>query len=184
MSSGFGRELAITAVLNHDRVITASHGPSKLSDLERDFGIIPQRLNIASAAEIQSAVDTIAAQFDTNVFRPDVCHPRRRGNQASSRTLAPQLGDREPRHGLLLCSQGGRSHVPKSLKAELAPFGVDIVCTEPGHYSTNLLTGGHMVIAGTRTDELRVSTQVMHDALEAYSLRQPGDPVKGTQVIF
>ncbi|KAF7591607.1 hypothetical protein BBP40_001307 [Aspergillus hancockii] len=96
-SSGFGRQLAITAAQNGDQVVATSRDPSKLNDLQ-DLGIIPTKLDVANEAEIKAVVDNVestigpidilvnnvgyilegaieecsndevVAQFDTNVF--------------------------------------------------------------------------------------------------------------------
>jgi NAD(P)-dependent dehydrogenase (short-subunit alcohol dehydrogenase family) len=58
-SSGFGRQLAITAAENKDIVVATSRDPSKLADLA-SLGVIAKTLNVqANDAEVQAVIDDI-----------------------------------------------------------------------------------------------------------------------------
>ncbi|KGO67874.1 Short-chain dehydrogenase/reductase SDR [Penicillium italicum] len=58
-SSGFGRQLAITAAENNDTVIATSRDPSKLSDLA-SVGVIAKKLDVqASDAEVKAVIDDV-----------------------------------------------------------------------------------------------------------------------------
>ncbi|KAL4934620.1 SDR family oxidoreductase [Aspergillus undulatus] len=60
-SSGFGRELAITAAQNNDTVVATSRDLTKLADLT-SLGIIPKALDIrASDAEVKAVIDDVEA---------------------------------------------------------------------------------------------------------------------------
>lgn len=72
----------------------------------------------------------------------------------------------------------------EALREELAPFNIEVTCVEPGYFRTNFLTGGHKITAKHRIPELDIGTKTTRDALVAYSLNQPGDPIKGAQVLF
>lgn len=89
-----------------------------------------------------------------------------------------------PAVGMYCASKAAIAIYTESLRAELAPFNIDVTCVEPGYFRTNVLTGWHKVTAKNRIPELDAGTQATRDALAAYSLRQPGDPVKGAQVLF
>ncbi|KAF9891835.1 hypothetical protein FE257_003320 [Aspergillus nanangensis] len=219
-SSGFGRQLAITAAQNQDTVIATSRNPSNLTDLQ-DIGVIPKALDLrASDDDIQAVVDEITStigpidilvnnagyilegaieecstqeiedQFDTNVFSqirllravvPSM-RARRCGVVANLGSIGGWRGT--PGAGLYCASKAAVAIYTESLRGELAPYGIDVTCVEPGYFRTNFLTGGHKVTAKNQIPELREATQGTRDALAAYSLHQPGDPVKGAQVLF
>ncbi|GES63820.1 short-chain dehydrogenase/reductase SDR [Aspergillus terreus] len=197
-SSGLGRELAITAAKHQNRVVATSREPSKLSDLVK-LGIIAKKLDLrANDEEIRAVVDEVAStvgpidilvnnagyilegaveecsdqeikdEFDTNVF----------SQIRVLRAVLPSM------LGMYCASKAAIAIYTESLRAELAPFNIDVTCVEPGYFRTNVLTGGHKVTSKNRISELDAGTQTTCDALAAYSLRQPGDPVKGAQVLF
>lgn len=57
---GFGRELAIAAANNKDKVIATSRKPENLADLEKQFGIVPQKLDIKGSDEyVKSVIDEV-----------------------------------------------------------------------------------------------------------------------------
>lgn len=58
-SSGFGRQLAITATQNKETVVATSRDPSKLADLT-SLGVIVKKLDVqASDAEVKAVVDDV-----------------------------------------------------------------------------------------------------------------------------
>ncbi|KAL5360510.1 hypothetical protein BJX96DRAFT_165218 [Aspergillus floccosus] len=208
-SSGLGRQLAITAAKHQDRVVATSRDPSKLSDLV-ELGIIVKKLDLHANDEgIQTVVDEVAStvgpidilvnnagyilegaveecsdqeirdQFETNVFSQIRVL---RAVLPSMRSIGGWRGT--PAAGMYCASKAAIAIYTESLRAELAPFNIDVTCVEPGYFRTNFLTGGHKVTAKNRIPELDTGTQATRDALAAYSLRQPGDPVKGAQVLF
>lgn len=60
-SSGFGRQLAITAAENKDTVVATSRDPSKLSDLA-SIGVITKKLDVqASDAEVKAVIDDVVS---------------------------------------------------------------------------------------------------------------------------
>ncbi|KAG2417680.1 hypothetical protein HFD88_008899 [Aspergillus terreus] len=211
-SSGLGRQLAITAAKHQDRVVATSRDPSKLSDLV-ELGIIAKRLDLrANDEEIRAVVDEVAStvgpidilvnnagqhsdqeikdEFDINVFSqirvlravlPSM-RARRSGVVANLGSIGGWRGP--PAVGMYCASKAAIAIYTESLRAELAPFNIDVTCIEPGYFRTNVLTGGHKVTAKNRIPDLDAGTQTTRDALAAYSLRQPGDPVKGAQVLF
>lgn len=89
-----------------------------------------------------------------------------------------------PAVGMYCASKAAIAIYTESLRAEMAHFNIDVTCVEPGYFRTNILTKGHRIVANHRIPELEQATQGTHAALDAYSLRQPGDPVKGAQVLF
>ncbi|PKY09118.1 NAD(P)-binding protein [Aspergillus campestris IBT 28561] len=191
-SSGFGRQLAIAAAQNKDTVVAASRDPTKLADLASQ-GVIAKKLDVrASDAEVKAVIDDVLStvgpidilvnnagyileggveecshqeivdQFDVNVF----------SQIRVLRAVLPSM--RAPAIAIYT----------ESLRNELAPFNIEVTCVEPGYFRTNFLTSGHKVTAQNHIPELDPGTQATRDALAAYSLHQPGDPVKGAQVLL
>jgi NAD(P)-dependent dehydrogenase (short-subunit alcohol dehydrogenase family) len=89
-----------------------------------------------------------------------------------------------PVTGMYCATKAAVALYTESLRHEMAPFNIDVTCIEPGFFRTNVLTEGHKVSAKNHIAELKAGTQATRDALTAYSLNQPGDSVKGAQVIF
>lgn len=88
-----------------------------------------------------------------------------------------------PAAGMYCASKAAVAIYTESLRNELAPFNIEVTCIEPGYFRTNFLTDGHKITAKNHIPELNPGTQATRDALAAYSLHQPGDPVKGSQVL-
>ncbi|KAJ5550985.1 hypothetical protein N7535_001076 [Penicillium sp. DV-2018c] len=219
-SSGFGRELAITAAKNGDTVVATSRDPSKLEALAH-LGVIAKKLNVqGSDAEVKAVIDDVLStvgpidvlvnsvgyileggieecsheeildHFDVNVFShmrvlraalPSM-RDRKSGVVASFGSIAGWYGAAAA--GMYCATKAAVAMYTEALRTELAPFNIDVVCIEPGYFRTNFLTAGHKVVAKNHIAELDVGTKATRDALAAYSLNQPGDPVKGAQVIF
>ncbi|KAE8374214.1 hypothetical protein BDV26DRAFT_284480 [Aspergillus bertholletiae] len=158
-SSGFGRELAI--------------GP----------------IDILEGAVEECSHDEVAAQFDTNVFSQirvlravlPYMRARKSGVVANFGSIGGWNG--MPAAGLYCAGKAAVAIYTESLAAELAPFNIDVIYVEPGYCRTSLLTEGHKMAATKRIPELQAGTQQARDTLAAYSLKQPGDPAKGAQVL-
>lgn len=73
----------------------------------------------------------------------------------------------------------------EALLEEVAGFGIETTCIEPGCFRTNFLANdsGHKVRAQTHIAELDGATQPVRSGLASYNQHQPGDPVKGARVI-
>lgn len=239
-SSGFGRELAITAAQNGDTVVATSRDPAKLADIASE-GVIAKKLDVrASDAEVKAVIDDVLStvgpidilvnnagyvleggieecryeftyflrvipqtltliygcshqeivdQFNVNVFSqirvlraalPSM-RARRSGIVANFGSMVGWNGT--PVVGFYCASKAAIALYTESLRDELAPFNIEVTCVEPGGFRTNFLTAGHKVTAQNRIPELDLGIQPTRDALAAYSLHQPGDPVKGARVL-
>ncbi|KAJ5332091.1 Short-chain dehydrogenase/reductase SDR [Penicillium brevicompactum] len=129
------------------------------------------------------------AVFATNVF----------GQMRVLRAVLPSMRKQKPGVVANLGSIGGWSGTPaaglycatkaavaiytEALCGELAPFGIEATCIEPGYFRTNFLSGGHKVVAQNRLPELDIATESTRAGLAAYNHHQPGDPAKGARVI-
>jgi NAD(P)-dependent dehydrogenase (short-subunit alcohol dehydrogenase family) len=90
-----------------------------------------------------------------------------------------------PGAGLYCATKAAIAIYTEALRAELAPFGIQTTCIEPGYFRTNFLEsdGSHKVTAKNHIPELDVVTQPTKSRLAAYSHHQPGDPVKAAHLI-
>ena len=85
--------------------------------------------------------------------------------------------------GLYCATKFAMVGVSQSLRAEVAHLGIQVVHIEPGYFRTNFLSGDHKVKAQKVIDDLRPAIDPMRGAFQAYDKNQPGDPVKGAQLI-
>ncbi|KAJ5087427.1 hypothetical protein N7456_011043 [Penicillium angulare] len=219
-SSGFGRQLAITAAQNKDIVVATSRDPSKLADLA-PLGVIAKKLDVqANDAEIKTVIDDVMStvgpidilvnnagyilegaveevshqeildQFDVNVFSQirvlQAVLPSMRARKSGLVANLGSIGGWSgvPAAGLYCASKAAIALYTEALRVEMNPFNIEVTCIEPGYFRTNFLTGNHKVTAKKRIPELDCAIQSSRDAFAAYSLNQPGDPVKGAQVLF
>ncbi|KAJ5170451.1 uncharacterized protein N7500_003234 [Penicillium coprophilum] len=88
-----------------------------------------------------------------------------------------------PAAGLYCATKAAVAIYTEALRGELAPFGIEATCIEPGYFRTNFLSGGHKVVAQNRLPELDIATESTRAGLAAYNHHQPGDPAKGARVI-
>lgn len=169
----------ITALVDS---VSNTHGP---------IDILVNNAGYLLEGAVEECSDTeIESQFSVNVFSqvriiravaPSM-RSRSSGTIANIGSIGGWAGG--PGAGFYCATKAAVAIYTESLKAELAPFNVDVTCIEPGYFRTEFLTRGHKVIPASRIPELDASTKGMRDALEAYSLRQPGDPGKGAQVMY
>ncbi|KAJ5365093.1 hypothetical protein N7517_007979 [Penicillium concentricum] len=204
-SSGFGRQLAITAAESKDTVVATSRDPSKLSDLT-SMGVIAKKLDVqASDDDVKAVIDDIVStvgpidilvnnagsvlgrrhrRVQMRVLRAALpsMRARKSGVVANFGSIAGWQSD--PAVGMYCATKAAIALYTETLLNELAPFNIEVTCVEPGYFRTNFLTGGHKVTTKNRIPELDTGTQDNRDALAAISLHQPGDPIKGAQVLF
>lgn len=88
-----------------------------------------------------------------------------------------------PAAGLYCASKAAIAIYSESLRGELAPFGIQVVCIEPGYFRTNFLSGDHKIGVEKPLPELEPATSGTRSALAAYNQHQPGDPAKGATII-
>ncbi|EAW14733.1 SDR family oxidoreductase [Aspergillus clavatus NRRL 1] len=144
---------------------------------------------ILEGAGEECSNEEIEDQFSVNVFSqirllravlPSM-RARRSGVVANLGSIGGWRGT--PAAGFYCASKAAVAIYTEALHWEMAPFNIDVVCIEPGYFRTSFLTGGHRVIAQNRIPELSEVTSAARQALDAYNRQQPGDPVKGAQLI-
>ncbi len=135
-----------------------------------------------SAQEVQN-------QFATNVFGYlavlravlPYMRARRSGVVANLGSIGGWTGT--PAAGLYCASKAAITMFSESLRLEVADLGIEVTCIEPGYFRTNFLSGGHQYKAENQIADLTPVINATKNALAAYDRKQPGDPVKGAQVI-
>lgn len=137
----------------------------------------------ASRAEAQ-------AIFDTNVFGQlnmiravlPVMRAARSGVVANLGSIGGWRGT--PGAGLYCATKACATILAESLRAEVAHLGIKVTAVEPGYTRTNFLVPGHQLRSERTIEDL--AGGALKDTLEAfdaYSLNQPGDPVKTARLI-
>ncbi|CAI7676341.1 unnamed protein product [Penicillium discolor] len=189
-------DLASIGVIAKKLDLSASDAEVKaaIDDVESTVGPIDILVNntgyILEGGVEECSHQEIVDQFDVNVFSqirvlraalPSM-HARKSGVVVNFGSIGGWLGS--PAAGIYCASKAAIAIYTESLRDELAPFNIEVTCVEPGYFRTNFLTGGHKITAKHRIPELDVGTKATRDALVAYSLNQPGDPIKGAQVLF
>ena len=139
-----------------------------------------------------TSAEEIEAQFGINVFAQlrvlravlPYMRAQRSGIIANLGSIGGWRGT--PVAGLYCASKAAVAIYTESLKVELAEFGIETTCIEPGYFRTNFLStlgGGNKITAEKQIPEMEETTQNSRSALKAYNNQQPGDPAKGAQVI-
>ncbi|KAK0391639.1 hypothetical protein NLU13_1138 [Sarocladium strictum] len=130
-------------------------------------------------------------QFKTNVL----------GTMKMTRLVTPYF--REQRYGVIVnfgslgswrgapgmshyaASKWAVSGFSESLTEELAPFGINVVCIEPGYFRTGFLNSGHVLWAPNRMQEEYEGTpaEEYRELAAKYNNNQPGDVNKAGPLI-
>lgn len=157
---------------------------------EAVYGRIDVLVNNAGYIEMGTIEETTPErtfqQFNTNVFgllnvtRAFVPYMRER--RSGTVVNIGSIGGWEgiAGAGLYCDSKAVVSTLSEALKNELAPFGVEVHCVEPGYFATSLLTAGNLALNKSASI---VDYADLNRQLEArwtqVSGNQPGDPAKG-----
>ena len=157
---------------------------------EAVYGRIDVLINNAGYIEMGTIEETTPErtfqQFNTNVF----------GLLNVTRAFVPYMRERRSGAVVNLGSIGGWrgiggaglycatkavvSTLSEALQQELAPFGVEVHCVEPGYFATSLLSSGNLALNKNASipDYADLNRQLEQNWTQA-SGNQPGDPVKG-----
>lgn len=130
------------------------------------------------------------AIFETNVFGQlnmiravlPVMRAARSGVVANLGSIGGWRGT--PGAGLYCATKACASILAESLRAEVAHLGIKVTAVEPGYTRTNFLVPGHQVRSARTIEDLKGGAlKDTLEAFDAYSLNQPGDPVKASRLI-
>ncbi|KAF2168672.1 hypothetical protein M409DRAFT_36339 [Zasmidium cellare ATCC 36951] len=144
---------------------------------------------LSGANEVLTAEEW-QSHFDVNVFgalrmlRTVLPHLRRHrsGTIVNMGSLSGWEG--HPGSGAYNATKFAIAGISESLKLELAPFGIEVVCIEPGTFRTTFLSPEHRHSSSSKIEDYEALTNGMREALDAYHQTQVGDPVKGARVII
>ncbi|KAG6815785.1 hypothetical protein H0H87_011378 [Tephrocybe sp. NHM501043] len=128
-------------------------------------------------------------QFNTNVF----------GALNVSRAFLPYMRQRKtgtiifigslggwrsgPNAGLYSATKHALRGISLSLHDEISSLGLRSICAEFGYFRTAFLTSDHRAPKVSRIADYKPVTDASNAALEAYNGKQPGDPVKGVEIL-
>lgn len=166
------------------KTITSKTPGGRIDILVNNAGyILAGGVEEASRAEAQ-------AIFETNVFGQlnmiravlPVMRAARSGVVANLGSIGGWHGT--PGAGLYCATKACATILAESLRAEVAHLGIKVTAVEPGYTRTNFLVAGHQLRSSRTIEDL--STGALKDTLDAfdaYSLNQPGDPVKASRLI-
>lgn len=182
-------ELARTAALD---VTDAASVETAIQATEDAFGRLDVFVNNAGYGVVGAVEEVSSSEyrrmFETNVFglieatRAALPALRRsRGtivNMSSGAGLFTRAG-----FGLYSATKFGVEAVSEALAQEVRPFGIRVLIVEPGAFRTDFL-GRSMTIAASRLAIYDDTAAGMRNYSASMSGRQPGDPVKGAEVIL
>jgi NAD(P)-dependent dehydrogenase (short-subunit alcohol dehydrogenase family) len=171
--------------------------PQQIAEVVRQaearFGRIDVLVNNAgygylSAIE-EGEDDGIRAMFETNVF----------GLARMTQAVLPGMRERRCGHIVNISSMGGLIGFPgigyysatkfaveglsEALAKETAPLGIQVTLVEPGPFRTDW-AGRSLKTPQTAIADYASSAGARRAAIQRYSGRQPGDPVRGAQAII
>ncbi|KAK7021899.1 hypothetical protein VNI00_017188 [Paramarasmius palmivorus] len=128
-------------------------------------------------------------QFNTNVF----------GAINVTRAFLPHMRERKTGTIIFLGSLGGWRSCPAvglygttkwalrglsaSLHDEIAPLGLRSICIDFGYFRTAFLNDGHRKPYDPRIEDYNGVTGDYEAALQAYNNKQPGNPIKGAEIM-
>ncbi|TGJ79868.1 hypothetical protein E0Z10_g8899 [Xylaria hypoxylon] len=131
----------------------------------------------------------VLATFETNVFGQfnvlrallPIMRKAKGGVVANMGSIGGWHGT--PGAGIYCATKACSSLLAEALRGEVAHLGIQVTSIEPGYTRTNFLAAGHQVRAGRVIEDLAEGVNPTMEALGAYSLKQPGDPVKVARLV-
>jgi len=159
------------------------------------YGRIDVLINNAGYIEMGTIEETTPErtmhQFNTNVFGLlnvtrailPYMRERRSGAIVNIGSIAGWSGLAGA--GLYCASKWAVAALSESLKGEVAPFGIEVHCVEPGYFATSLLEPGNLAVNNEASipDYAPLNKQ-LGETFSKVSRNQPGDPVKGVARII
>ncbi|KAI0505631.1 serine 3-dehydrogenase [Xylaria bambusicola] len=133
--------------------------------------------------------DEVQAVFNTNVFGQlnmiravlPLMRRQRSGVIANLGSIGGWHGT--PGAGLYCATKACASLLSESLRSEVAHLGIKVMAIEPGYTRTEFLTPSRRMRAAKVIPDLAEGIEPTIKALDAYNLKQPGDPDKAAQLV-
>ncbi|RDB30241.1 hypothetical protein Hypma_007082 [Hypsizygus marmoreus] len=88
-----------------------------------------------------------------------------------------------PNAGLYAATKFALRGISTTLHDEISPLGLRSVVIEFGYFRTTFLAADHRTLQVSRIVDYKPMTDKVNAALEAYNGKQPGDPLKGVEVV-
>lgn len=85
--------------------------------------------------------------------------------------------------GLYCASKAACTLHSEALRAEVAHLGIEVTAVEPGLFRTNFLTGQNRKRAERRISDVDVVVDAVDKGMGQLSGNQPGDPVRGAELL-
>lgn len=87
--------------------------------------------------------------------------------------------------GYYCASKFALAGITEALREEVGPLGIQATVIEPGYFRTDLLKADvdGMTVAENSIADYKPTMDSVMNSLDEYDGKQPGDPVKGAQVI-
>ncbi|KAF7503770.1 hypothetical protein GJ744_003312 [Endocarpon pusillum] len=132
--------------------------------------------------------EEIQAQFNCNVFgllrmiRAVLPYMRaqKSGTIANLGSIGGWRGT--PTLGMYCATKFAVAGITDTLRVEVEPFGIDVTIIEPGYFRTNFLTSANRTAAKRDIPDYAIAEQ-MKGTLDQVNKQQPGDPLKGVNVM-
>lgn len=128
-------------------------------------------------------------QFNTNVF----------GALNVTRAFLPYMREKKTGTVIFMGSIGGWRSAPyaglysttkwalrgisETLHDEISPLGLRSVCVDFGYFRTSFLESDQRAPKVSRIPDYKETSEAVEAALQAYNGKQPGNPLKGVEVI-
>ncbi|KAJ6596158.1 hypothetical protein DFH09DRAFT_1024016 [Mycena vulgaris] len=179
-------ELDVTAPLDELHVVAkkaaAIHG--RIDVVVNNAGYI-----LVGAVEESTPEETLQ-QFNTNVFGAlNVSRaflPYMRAKKSGTIVFMGSVGGWHgvPNAGLYAATKYTLRGISESLHLEIAPLGLRSTCIDFGYFRTTFLDPAHRAPYVPRIEDYNEMSARANDALVAYNGKQPGDPLKGVEVVL
>lgn len=171
--------------------------PSQVADVvkhaEARFGRIDVLVNNAGYGYLcaieEGEDEAVRAMFETNVF----------GLANVTKAVLPGMRARRSGHIVNISSMGGLIGFPgigyynatkfaveglsEALAKETAPLGIKVTIVEPGPFRTDW-AGRSLKVPRTAIADYAQSAGARRAAIQSYSGKQPGDPLRGAEAII
>jgi len=185
-----GNPLVLTAALD---VTSPADIAGAVDEAERRFGRIDVLVNNAGygylAAVEEGEDDEVRAMFEANVFGlvnltkavlPGM-RARRRGHIVNISSMGGLIGF--PGIGYYNATKFAVEGLSEALAKECAPLGIRVTVVEPGPFRTDW-GGRSLKVPKTAIPDYVETAGARRAAVQGYSGRQPGDPVRAVAAII
>ncbi|KAH7923191.1 NAD(P)-binding protein [Leucogyrophana mollusca] len=179
-------ELDVTAPLNGLREVAA-----KAIELYGRVGVLVNNAGYIQTGTLEECTpEESIEQFNANVFGPlNVSRaflPYMRERQAGTIIFVGSIGSWKPfpTSGIYTSTKLAIRGLSETLNAEISPFGLRSICFEFGFFRTNFMAPDHRTPYQPRITDYNPMTEEMNKIFLAVDRNQPGDPVKGVELVI